>query len=85
MNALTEPLEEPDYIRQTGEVMTPEEAHEWFQCAAAEARANGITHARFSYHPTIEHLRIVEGWKTRPVDEGEIRWALTSEAPAHDH
>lgn len=69
--------QEPEYIRQSGDVMTDDEARDWYAEAASEARAAGITHARFSYHPDIPNLRIVEGWRVRPADEGDIRWALT--------
>jgi hypothetical protein len=67
----------PCYIRQSGDTMTDEEGFEWFQAAGAEARQKGCTFARFSYHPDIPNLRIVEGWIARPTDQGDIRWALT--------
>jgi len=70
-------VREPEYLRQSGDVMTDVQAAAWYRAAALEARAEGITHARFSYHPDIPHLRIVEGWLERPADEGAVRWALT--------
>jgi hypothetical protein len=70
---------EPVYIRQSAEPMTDEESHRWFHGCADEAISKGVTWARYSVHPEIENLRIVEGWLKQPDDQGEIRWALTSE------
>jgi hypothetical protein len=70
-----EPVE-PDYIRQSGDPMTEGEQVSWFQEARAEAEAEGAMHLRYSVHPEIPNLRLVEGWKDRPSNEGEPRWQL---------
>jgi hypothetical protein len=69
---------EPFYVRQSGDVMTDEEARRWFQMVAQEARDEGATFGRYSFHVSIPNLRIVEAWKERPRDQGEIRWALSA-------
>lgn len=77
---------EPIYVRQSGDVMTEEEARHWFHGVAQEAYEEGVKHARFSVHPDIPNLRIFEGWAERPPcdGEGEIRWALTATAEPAD-
>jgi hypothetical protein len=70
-------MSEPFYIRQTADLKTPDEAREWLREAIAEARSEGATFFRASYHPEIAHLHLVEGWTVQPEDQGEVRWALT--------
>ncbi len=74
--------DEPFFICQSGETMTEKEAQSWFRRTAGEARQEGARWVRFSYHPEIQHLRIVEGWHVRPDDEGDIRWSLTTSRSA---
>lgn len=69
---------EPEYLRQSGDPMSDGEQVSWFQEARAEAEAEGVTHLRYSVHPEIPNLRLVEGWSTRPANEGEPRWQLTA-------
>jgi hypothetical protein len=71
-------MSEPDFLRQLGDPMTPEEFHAWLRSASTEMRKNGATHLRVSAHPEIEHLRLLEGWKVTPKDQGEPRWQLTT-------
>lgn len=69
--------DEPFYVRQTAEQMTEDEARRWFHEAAEEACQGGAKWARYTVHPDIKHLMIVEAWRERPDDEGEPRFALT--------
>ena len=66
----------PDYIAQTAEPMTQDERFEWMRARTKEATAEGMTHGRFTLHPTIPNLLLVEAWKERPADEGEPRWQM---------
>lgn len=68
--------EEPIYVRQTGDVTSASEATKWFSEAANEARAEGATWFRASVDETLR-LLLLEGWRVRPLDQGEPRWALT--------
>jgi hypothetical protein len=69
---------EPEYIRQTAQPEHIADLSGWFTACQIEAEAEGITFARLSVddhkNPT---MAIVEGWKKRPDEQGEIRWALT--------
>lgn len=69
----------PIYVRQCGDEMTEGEARRWYDGLADELIAAGVTWVRYSVHEHIANLRIVEGWRVRPHDEGEVRWALTAE------
>lgn len=65
---------DPDYLRQSGDPMTDDQQVAWFQAAKSEAEGEGVKHLRYSVHPTIPNLRIVEGWAVRPANEGDPRW-----------
>lgn len=69
---------EPFYLRQTADLRTPDAQRVWFKTCADEAKAEGAQHARFSIHPSIPNLLLVEAWRERPRDviEGEQRWML---------
>lgn len=69
---------EPDYIRQSGDVMDQDQQSAWFEEARAEAEDEGAKHLRYSVHPDIPNLRLVEGWSIRPGNEGDPRWQLTA-------
>lgn len=66
---------EPEYIRQTV-VGAIEQRMDWFEAAAREAREEGMTFFRYSYHPDNPCLLLIEGWRGRPKDQGDIRWQL---------
>lgn len=65
---------EPEYLRQSGDPMTEAGQTAWFQGARQEAEAEGVTHLRYSVHPYIPNLRLVEGWAERPANERVPRW-----------
>ncbi len=68
---------EPFYIRQSNEPMDSVALNEWAAACAKEAQEQGANLGRFSIHPTIPHLYLVEGWKDKIVpDQGEPRWQL---------
>lgn len=74
---------EPFYIRQSAEPMDKTELNAWAEQCAAEARAQGAMHGRFSIHPTHPHLFLVEGWNASAKevgDEGEPRWQLVEQS-----
>lgn len=73
-------MTEPFYIWQSAEQMTGDERAAWFDKCAAEAKAEGAKHARFSVHPTNGWV-LVEAWKERPIadgalQEGDPRWQV---------
>ncbi len=71
--------EEPFYIRQAEVDGGGHAKRVWFDRVAAEARAEGATFFRASVHPDIENLVLLEGWKTQPENQGELRWSLTAQ------
>lgn len=71
---------EPFYIRQSNEPMDTVQRNEWASKCADEARLEGAQLCRFSIHPTIPHLFLVEGWKLKAHevgDQSEPRWQLS--------
>jgi hypothetical protein len=77
-------MSEPNYLRQHGAFadLTPDERWNWFQAAAAEAKGEGITWARYSVDDNENPTRaLVEGWKVQPDDQGPIRWQMTEAKP----
>ena len=78
---------EPDYLRQHGAFaeLSSDERWNWFQTAAKEAKAEGITWARYSVDSSeAPTMALVEGWKVRPDDEGPIRWQMAQSPRAAD-
>lgn len=70
-------MTEPFYIRQTSGPRTDAEMRDWFMKCYDEAKADGGHFARFSCHPDVEGLLLVEVWKERHVaDQGPQRWSL---------
>jgi hypothetical protein len=69
----------PDYARQNGEPLSDEAALRWCNDAATEARSVGCRIVRHSVHPTIPHLRLVEGWTEIAAQQGEPAWSLRYE------
>lgn len=67
-----------DFLAQNADATTEEDQNLWFRAAASAFEACGAKHVRFSRHPTIPNLCLVEGWKVPPANEGEPRWALTT-------
>lgn len=70
---------EPDFISQNGDLTSDAEKHGWFQKQTDEYRARGGQHFRYSHHDLIPNLILIEGWKERPRNEGEPRWALVAQ------
>jgi hypothetical protein len=73
-------IDDPDFIHQSGEKMSPAQQKEWFRAHAAEMRAEGATFFRATVHDTIAHLLLLEGWKVPPDDQGEVRWQFAPSA-----
>lgn len=71
-------MNEPEFLSQCGEPLSPEEQRAWFKARADEAKAQGATHGRFSIHPTEPNLILFEGWKERPESDGEQRWQFSA-------
>jgi hypothetical protein len=69
---------EPEYLAQNGEKLSTFERAQWLRSRSHEARAQGCTHFRVSHHQTIMDLVLIEGWRVRPVSEGEPRFALSA-------
>lgn len=69
---------EPFYIRQTGDITSPESTQQWFKQSAEEAKQLGAICARFSVNdianPTIA---LVEAWNYDERDQGKTRWQVT--------
>lgn len=68
---------EPDFVAQNGEIKSREDFDRWMEKNKAEFNPLGCTHVRITKHETIPNLVLFEGWKVRPNDEGEPRFALT--------
>lgn len=73
---------EPEYLAQNADGLAGEAARDWFSDRAKDAKAVGMTHCRFTVHPDHGWL-LVEGWRTMPrVDgelrEGEPRWQIAA-------
>lgn len=75
--------EEPFFIAQSADFKEPHAQEAWMIARATEAREEGATWYRFSAHPTIPYVRLVEAWKERPKDEGAPRWQMTSKERAN--
>jgi hypothetical protein len=75
---------EPIYVRQAAESMSIPERRAWLTEAGKEAAAKGATFCRYSMHPDIPDLVMVEGWSASVSEvmaaggQGEPRWALTT-------
>ncbi len=70
--------EEPDFISQTAEPMEPKQRLDWFRWRASEAAQKGATFFRFSYHPEQTDILLFEGWKIRPIYQGEPGFQMIS-------
>lgn len=71
-----------DFVAQSAKPMTGPEREAWLTDVKREMKHRGATHFRFSTHPDIPHLHLVEGWRSTPANEGDPRWALASGNPA---
>jgi hypothetical protein len=72
---------EPFLVRQTFEtehVATREAARRWQEEMTEEARAQGGTFARFSWHDEdgVTVGLLFECWTEQPADQGEQRWSF---------
>lgn len=72
--------EEPDFIAQCDlkAEAQPIEPWDWFVARQAEFAKAGATWFRYSRLPEPQGLCLIEGWKTRPRDQGPIRWQLAA-------
>ena len=69
--------DEPDYVVQTAEPDHMANLQAWFEARVAEAKAEGITFARYSVDSAKQPtMALIEGWKCQPRDQGEQRWAV---------
>jgi len=72
----------PFYVRQCGGLTTMDERRDWlnaaFLDASKEADAPPPLWWRASTHPDMPDLVLIEVWRTRPDEEGEPRWGLTT-------
>jgi hypothetical protein len=75
-------VERPFYVRQCGGLHTIDQRRDWlneaFLAASKEANAPPPLWWRSSISDVVPGLVLLEVWKTRPKDEGEPRWALTT-------
>jgi hypothetical protein len=80
LNEKKVPDGEPFYVRQHGAFaqLNERQGRKWFQTAHREAKKEGAVWLRYSVDNALEPtMALVEGWKVRPKNEGEIRWQLT--------
>jgi len=70
--------QEPDFVSQCAEPMTPEQRMEWFRWRAAAAEEKGATFHRYSICPEMPDVILHEGWKVRPDDQGEPKFDMCS-------
>lgn len=72
---------EPDFLSQNGEPLTEDQEREWVRERVREGEERGAIWYRVSKHPTMANLILYEGWKIRPVLEGEPRWQMAAVEP----
>lgn len=70
--------DDPIYICQTAEPEHFKNGREWISKRAAEARQLGVTHFRCTVSEELSAI-LIEGWETRPEDQGGPRWAFVAE------
>lgn len=73
--------EEPEFISQTAEQMTPDERRMWCRKQARDAEEKGATFHRWTMHDEIPNLILYEGWKAKPEDQGDPRFQLVATTP----
>jgi quinol monooxygenase YgiN len=74
-------MTEPTYIAQNGDLTDTKSVHAWFRERSEEARqTHGCRFFRYSEHPDIPHLVLIEGWAEAPEAwvYGEPRWQLAA-------
>lgn len=71
-------MTEPFIVRQTADLVTPEDKLAWLQGCAQEAKTAGAVLCRASEHPYINDLVLFEAWLEWPEDQGDQRWALSA-------
>jgi hypothetical protein len=67
--------EEPDFISQSGEPMTPTIRMEWYRAEVAHAETKGANFHRFSVD-LDRGLTLYEGWKAQPQEQGTPRFQM---------
>ncbi len=70
-------MEEPEFISQTAEPMTPQQKREWCRQQAEDATTKGATWHRWSEDNNVV---LYEGWLVRPVDQGQPRFQYAATA-----
>lgn len=57
-------MNRPDYLAQTGEVMTRQQRHDWIIARGVEAqrKLGDICSVRITDHPTMPNLILYEAW-----------------------
>jgi hypothetical protein len=70
---------EPKYIAQVEQ--DPELHLAWWRLRMSEARSEGCTWFRYTWHERNPSLALIEAWEVRPDDGGAFRWQLAA-APA---
>lgn len=70
---------EPFFITQCNEPMTPDQRRTWIEGQAKESKQQGSTFARVTVWPPNSEPEIIlfEAWKERPEDQGEPRFHLS--------
>lgn len=74
---------EPFYIRQSAEHTDPDAQYEWMKLCASEAQAEGAKFCRFSRHPELLSLVLVECWRESMQevgDQGQQRFSVIPNA-----
>ncbi len=62
----------PDFIAQSGEPMTADEARAWFRERGREMHEQGATWFQYSVDDVDEpKLHLVEGWRQQPKEQNE--------------
>jgi hypothetical protein len=70
--------EEPDFISQSGELMTPAVRMEWYRAEVAHAETKGANFHRFPVD-LDRGLTLYEGWKVRPQKQGKPRFQMVAQ------
>jgi hypothetical protein len=56
---------------------------DWWEKCHREGVAKGATWFRFSWDDKLGGL-LIEGWESRPANEGDPRWSFAAKEPSHD-
>ena len=67
----------PDFIMQDAELTTSVKRSHWFLKGIRDMKKDGVTFVRCSIRPDKSHICLLEGWRTKPKDQGEPRFQMT--------